>query len=190
MYEWDLDLDGRFESQTTTPSITKTYNSPISGYIQARVTNASGQSSTASAYLDVSNSASPAPAITNPSATIAGSTAEISYTFERGAIGAFASIDGAYLGLATEQNLTLTDLAENSTLTLVPLSASGTLGSPVEIHLSTADGSAINTIDTSTDAPTDTETTAHATDTANADATPPIPNLSSTQILAPNSGKH
>lgn len=55
-YDWDLDCDGRFELQDTGSSILYSYNQPMDGYIQVKITDEDGRSSTMSAQLTVFDS--------------------------------------------------------------------------------------------------------------------------------------
>lgn len=64
-YDWDLDADGVFELQDSTPVVRRSYAAPLEGYIQVRVTDADGRSSTMSARLSVTNTATTPPTITN-----------------------------------------------------------------------------------------------------------------------------
>ncbi len=52
-YEWDLDLDGVFETKTSLPIATQTYSGVASGFVQARIVTKTGLSSTASAKVSV-----------------------------------------------------------------------------------------------------------------------------------------
>ena len=122
-FEWDLDFDGVFESTTSTPSISKTYPSEASGFIQVRATNSLGFSSTASAKINVSNSDPIVPQITNLSV----SENVVNFTTlntQRTLI----SIDGSILGLTNNTSVTINDLTGPTIISLTPISASGEIG--------------------------------------------------------------
>lgn len=54
-YEWDLDFDGVFETETASPIVSKTYPVAAEGYVQLRVTDINGYVSTASAKVSIAN---------------------------------------------------------------------------------------------------------------------------------------
>ena len=134
-YEWDLDFDGIFETETTSPSISKIYPNTTSGFIQLKITALDGTTSTASAKVTVNPTVSVSASINNLSANVSGNTAEVSYIFGKDTIGAVVSLNESTLGLTDQTSFTLTDLAEESTLTLTPISSAGELGNPVSITL-------------------------------------------------------
>ena len=134
-YEWDLDFDGIFETETTTPSVSKIYPNATSGFIQLKVTATDGTTSTASAKVSIKNSESITASIKNLSASISGDSANVSYELGENTIGAVVSLNESTLGLTDKTSFTLTDLAEESILTLTPISSAGELGKPVSITL-------------------------------------------------------
>ncbi|MBQ3309266.1 cutinase family protein [Candidatus Saccharibacteria bacterium] len=134
-FDWDLDFDGHFETTTTTPNISTVYRSPQSGFVQVRATNSAGLSSTASAHISISSSISNFPEITNFSYTYGSGTAKLSYTLKTGTAAVIVSINGAMLGVTTEQNIEISDIDNRSTITLTPISVNGITGTPITIHL-------------------------------------------------------
>ena len=59
-FEWDLDGDGSFETDTgATPKTTRTYAAPVNLRVQLRVTSVTGQTATADSALVVTDTVSP-----------------------------------------------------------------------------------------------------------------------------------
>ena len=52
-FEWDLDMDGKFEQKTTDPVVRKVYSSEKTGFIQVKVVDKKGKSATMSAKVIV-----------------------------------------------------------------------------------------------------------------------------------------
>lgn len=134
-YEWDLDFDGIFETETTTPSVSKIYPNATSGFIQLKITATDGTTSTASAKVSIKNSESITASIKNLSASISGDSANVSYELGENTIGAVVSLNESTLGLTDKTSFALTDLTEESILTLTPISSAGELGKPISITL-------------------------------------------------------
>lgn len=140
-FDWDLDADGVFEIQNSTPVIHHTYNVPASGYLQVKVTDASGYSSTMSAKLQVTATPETPVEITILQAKLAGEQ-EFQVDFETDASRVLVVLNEAILGFidaTAEQSLTLTDINQISELTLVPYSASGVRGESANITLDSAE---------------------------------------------------
>lgn len=139
-FDWDLDTDGIFEIQDSTPIIHHTYAMPTSGYLQVKVTDASGYSSTMSARLNVT--ASPE-TLTKISSLQARRTAEQTFqiTFETDASRTLVVLNDAILGFvdAAQKSFTLTDISQTSELRLIPYSASGIRGEAAEVTLDPAE---------------------------------------------------
>lgn len=53
-YEWDLDFDGAFETETDGPIVEKVYDGARSGFVQVKVTDENGFSGTMSARVEIS----------------------------------------------------------------------------------------------------------------------------------------
>lgn len=136
-YDWDLDADGVFELQDTVSVVRKRYSAPVSGYIQVRVTDEFGHTSTMSAKLDVKSTPEEVAQITELRSTrIAAQDFQIN--FETNAARVLAVLDEAPLGFIDPEShhiFTLTDITQASTLTLIPYSVSGVRGEATWITL-------------------------------------------------------
>ena len=130
-YEWDLDFDGIFETTSEGPIITKEFRTDTSGFIQLRVTNANGISSTASASITVSSEDSPIPTINNLHVIQKGQSVHLSYDFGENTAAILVSLDEAALGLTGQNSLEITDLEQDTILTLTPISFDGSFGNPI-----------------------------------------------------------
>ena len=142
-YEWDLDFDGNFETTTSTPQVNKTYTSPQTGYIQVRIRDVAGNSSTASAKVTVSSSIQTLPVISNLDVSINDTNAAIS--FNSTGTATTVSIGDAFYGITTETNLEISDIKTYTTLTLTPISKTGLLGEPVTTTLTPSTNQLIET---------------------------------------------
>ncbi len=130
-YEWDLDFDGIFETETTSPTVAKVYSSDTAGYIQARVTDKNSLVSSASAKVVVSSSEPIAPTLQNLKVTQKETSVSISYDLGDNTIGAIVSLDDASLGISDQTSLEITDITKDTTLILTPMSADGSPGTPL-----------------------------------------------------------
>lgn len=137
VYDWDLDLDGKFETLNAGPTVTKTYSSEISGFVQVRVTNSDGLSSTASAKVTVSNYVEPDPEILTLSRI---SENVVNFTTTTNTFATLVVADGVPLGITKENNITITDSLSDMTLSLIPLTSSGKKGPAKSINFSTSGG--------------------------------------------------
>ncbi|MBR3414446.1 cutinase family protein [Candidatus Saccharibacteria bacterium] len=128
-FEWDLDMDGAFELITSSPNISSLYTAPTSGFIQSKVVTKSGLSSSASAYLTVTNGEDlgSTPTIENLEINPSETTAKVS--FKTDAEKTVIFLDDYALCLTEGTEFTLTDLTPGShTLTLAPVSKTGLRG--------------------------------------------------------------
>lgn len=130
-YEWDLDFDGVFEATSSIPIITTSYSYEKSDYIQLRVTDVNGRSSTASAKVTISSDEQISPTLQNLKVTQKGTSVFISYDLGYNTVGAMVSLNDAMLGISDQANLEITDITKNTTLTLTPISTDGSLGIPI-----------------------------------------------------------
>ena len=127
-YEWDLDGDGQFETTSASPTISHTYNASLSGYLQVRAVVDSGYYISASAPFRIFD---PAPAtIKSATATPLVSSARIAFTPVPATL---ILVNDAPLALTSATSFTITDLTAPATVKLVPISASGQLGTPVTL---------------------------------------------------------
>lgn len=53
-YEWDLDFDGVFETETNGPIVSKIFETPVTGFVQVKVTDENGLSGNMSAKVEIS----------------------------------------------------------------------------------------------------------------------------------------
>ncbi len=120
-YDWDLDADGIFELQNRSSVVQKVYQTPLSGYIQVRVTDSSGYSSTMSAQLKVTGSTSTPATITNLQVTALSDT-EYRLDFETNAEKVLVAIGDLPVGqLASNQHsITIGDITTRTTVRLIP----------------------------------------------------------------------
>ena len=130
-YEWDLDFDGVFEAETTIPTATMSYSSNASGFVQVKVTDKNNLTSSASAKVDISSTEPILPTLQNLKVTQKGTSISISYDLGENTIGSIISLDDAMLGFSDQNNLEITDIIKNTTLTLTPISADGLPGNPI-----------------------------------------------------------
>ena len=135
-YEWDLDCDGIFEINSKTPTITKTYNAPISGYIQVKITDENNLSSTMSASILI-NGNSPAEDINLKINESTQNENSLFINFSTDAEKVFLVINDAFLGELTENNFTITDLSlsKDNQIMLVPYSTNGERGETQTISI-------------------------------------------------------
>ena len=127
-YEWDLDFDGSFETTSKVPAVSKIYPSDTSGYIQLKVTDSNGMSSTASAKVIIESSKPNPPSLNNLKVVQKGDSVHITFNLAENTVGALVSLDGISLGLVTGSELEITDVTQYSVLTLTPISFDGLFG--------------------------------------------------------------
>lgn len=195
-YEWDLDFDGVFETTTNTPQILAKYTAKTSGFIQLKVTDSSGKSSTASARVSIYDEFS-LPEISEVSyVTLDSSAARLDFT-TKNAIATLVSINGAILGVTTENSLEITDINGPVSVILTPIGTDGFTGAPISTNI-TASASITSVPFGKGKANRDAENS--ATPSSRDDVTPPSENdvaspttaqtAVKTTILAPIAGKH
>lgn len=124
-FDWDLDGDGDFEVSNASAIITKTFTSTFHDYIQVRVRNSAGFSSTMSAQVTVhptSYTYGPLATISNLQIKQSDGGARISFTTDAEKV--LLLVDDAPLGFimpnSRRADFTLTDLATETSVTLVP----------------------------------------------------------------------
>ena len=181
-YEWDLDFDGTLETTTTIPKVIAKYSLPTSGFLQLRVTDINGKSSTASAKVVIYANLDNLPEISEVHYNTLDSTVHLNFS-TKNTIATLVSINGATLGVTTENSLDITDLNETATITLTPIGIDGFTGTPVSVDVAATSSSEEKT----------REEVAHFTtnqkeNDANNNVAPQS-NISTT-ILAPIAGKH
>ena len=137
-FEWDLDLDGVFELSTTTPTISRLYSAPISGFIQAKIITKSGLSSTASATITITandSTLSSAPEITRLQATPENNIISTTYEWSSDTSAVIVVLDNYILGITKETSFKIQGLTSGEhRLSLVPISISGLRGEPKTIE--------------------------------------------------------
>lgn len=184
-YEWDLDFDGIFETTTTIPTVTKSYTSPQTGFIQARITTTSGNTSTASAKVVITDEKIAPASIEDIVTSSDENTATISFRFTGSAIAALITIDDTSLGFTNQNQLIITDLTKPVTLTLTALSSTGKFDSSTSLTLAPLGKS---TSSTNSSADTTSSATPNSSATASSSASSSDSNSSPAIPLAPNSG--
>lgn len=123
-YDWDLNGDGEFEILNAPAQLTQSYDSNFSGYIQVKVTDAQGRSSTMSASLTVTESLAPVPEmpkIFNVNVEkLDTTTFRVSY--QTNAERVLVALDDTPTGYldATRREVTVTEVSDTLTLHLVP----------------------------------------------------------------------
>ncbi|MBQ3352079.1 cutinase family protein [Candidatus Saccharibacteria bacterium] len=133
-YEWDLDFDGTFETITTIPKIVAKYTAPTSGFLQLRITDTNGLSSTASAAVSIYNNLENIPEIANANYSLDGYTAHLSFN-TKNTIATLISINGDTLGITTKTEIDITDLEDNTSISLTPIGTDGFTGNAVLINI-------------------------------------------------------
>lgn len=139
-FDWDLDADGIFEIQDSTSIIKHTYTTPTSGYLQVKVSDVSGYSSTMSAKLNVTATPEESAKISSLQASHAGEEA-FQIAFETNASRVLIVLNDAILGFvdaSVRQTFTLGDITQTSELRLIPYSATGVRGESSSITLDPA----------------------------------------------------
>lgn len=134
-YEWDLDFDGIFEAKTSSSSITKTYSSSTTGFVQLKVTDKNGNSSTASAQVFVNNDVDPIAKLKNVEVEPLIDGSKISYQKSENTLAVAVKINGILVGYTADDHLEINDLATKANLTLIPISDKGIFGEQVDLEL-------------------------------------------------------
>ena len=133
--DWDLDLDGNYDTRSIGTMISAQYSTMISGFVKAKVSYLSGLESTVSAKVTVTDEPDSSPSVTIRDVLPDGDTAEISYALGRNTSGVIIRLNDILIGISSSGTLKLTDLSADSILTLIPFSADGTLGDPVQTEI-------------------------------------------------------
>lgn len=127
-YDWDLDADGVFELQGAPAVVEKRYDAPKTGFIQVRVTDVNGYSSTMSARLVVSNQTSITPTISNLAVEQEYPTAYV-LTFATNADNVLVTVNDVLVGRLTtyagQNTLRIDEVTSQTTVRLVPYGQSG-----------------------------------------------------------------
>lgn len=131
-YEWDLDMDGIYEYNSgATSTATHIYPVATSGFVQVKVIDTDGRSSTMSARVTVTNTTNTdKPALSN--LQIKYSDADATFTFQKSVnteVVAVA-IEGEIIGFINDTIFTLQNLPENQPITIVfiPIGSTGQTG--------------------------------------------------------------
>ncbi len=139
-YDWDLDADGVFEIQDGNSQVRKIYSSPISGYIQVRVTDRQGYSSTMSASLKITTTAPILPEISNVRVTQETATS-YRLDFTTNAEKILVALDDAPIGqirTATQKHLIIEDVTSQIAVRLIPYSSRTGRGEAATVKLGQA----------------------------------------------------
>lgn len=139
LYEWDLDCDSIFETTSESPIISKIYNSPIDGFIQVKITDENGLSSTMSATISIKESITTKNTTIDATKTInENNSATINFSSDAEKV--FLILNDAFMGELNENTFTITDLdlAKENKITIVPYSKDGERGKSKTITLNTA----------------------------------------------------
>lgn len=125
-YDWDLDGDGVFELQDSSATIYQSYSAPQDHFIQVKVTDSRGGSSTMSAHLSAATDKNlPLTTITSFNSTpLSTTSAKIRFTTDADQV--LLAVDDATLGLVPLKGgvgeITLGDLRGSTRITLIPYS--------------------------------------------------------------------
>jgi len=130
-YEWDLDCDGIFETTTSEPSASFTYQVETSGYIQAKATDSDGRTRLASAYIEINSSKPTAPSARDLKVTQKGSSLYLDYTLGENTLGLYVSLNDSPLGITNTGHLEITNITESGTISVKPVSTEGTYGNTI-----------------------------------------------------------
>ncbi len=133
--DWDLDLDGEYDTTTNEPYISAKYSHALDGYLKAKVKYKNGEHSTASSKVTITDSPVPTPSLSVNNILYGEDDISVSYSFENAATGALISIDEIPVGYSTIPSIDFNYDLVNSTILLIPFSSSGLLGTPVKITL-------------------------------------------------------
>ena len=133
--DWDLDLDGNYDSRSVEPMISAQYSTIISGFVKAKVSYQSGLESTVSAKVMISDTSETSPTIIINEVLTEGDSATVKYSLGPNSYGTLVSINDVPAGISCEETLNLSVLSDNSTLTLTPFSNNGTLGNPTQVEI-------------------------------------------------------
>ena len=133
--DWDLDLDGNYDSRSVEPMISAQYSTIISGFVKAKVSYQSGLESTVSAKVMISDMSETSPTIIINEVLTDGDSATVKYSLGPNSYGTLVSINDVPAGISYGETLNLSDLSDNSTLTLTPFSNNGALGNPTQVEI-------------------------------------------------------
>lgn len=134
-YDWDLDGDGIFELQNAAPTIKHAYNRPSTHFIQVKVTDNHGLSSTMSATVEVAASRARTSSIRNL-VTRSASKNSVEVQFSTDASRVMVVMDGVIFGIldtTTRQSFTIEDVFISHALRLIPYDEQDQRGEASEI---------------------------------------------------------
>jgi len=136
-YDWDLDFDGLFETQTTEPFVTKTYSSVTSGTIQVKATDESGLFSTMSATVTVTTPTITTPPTISNLSYVQNEDNSVTVTLETDADRLLVSANNFLLGSTSKAKITITDLDRSvgNALSFTPFNSSGDAGEAATLSL-------------------------------------------------------
>lgn len=132
-YEWDLDSDGIFETSTTTPTTTISYKYPFSGFIQVKVSDQKGQTSTMSAPITVATANPTPPSLSNLQLSSSHPNTQLTFSPSPNTALTAVVVNETFLGFTSESQLTFSTLPPNTNITLTPIAQNGTRGTTISI---------------------------------------------------------
>lgn len=134
-FEWDLDFDGVFKYNSgTNPVITHTFPAETSGFMQVKVVSTTGEFSTMSAHVTVSNSAGDdAPSLSNLTSTISGNDADFSFNKSANTALTLVSVNDRIAGYLTDTTFSAANLSadKETNISFIPVSTTGRTGEPL-----------------------------------------------------------
>lgn len=138
-FDWDLDGDGEFELMRSSSVVRHTYDRASDHFVQVRVTDSSGNSSTMSARVTVSSAPLTLTTITRLSASPEASGA-VTVSFQTDGAKALLATGDLVQGFIEVKNgtgsFTLQDIPKDLTITLTPYSVAGDRGVPSSLAIS------------------------------------------------------
>ena len=129
-YDWDLDFDGVFETLNAGATVTKTYGTPLEGFVQVRVADENGLSSTASAKVTVSNASLETKPEIYSLSRADNENNVVNFTTSDNTYATLVVLGGVPLGITRDHTITINNSEAAADLTLIPLTASGLKGEP------------------------------------------------------------
>lgn len=141
-YEWDLDFDGIFETQTNVPYVTGVYTGITSGFIQVKATDQNGLFGTMSAKVNVEQNSNEPLATSEIISYETNEAGELEIEFETDAFRTVVVVNGVVIGTTNEEKITIgeLDFKENNVITLIPYNKSGQAGEAGEIRIEKSEG--------------------------------------------------
>lgn len=132
-YEWDLDFDGIFETETSAPSVTVSYDAETEGYLQVRVTGENGLTSTASASVTVTNKEESTPELADLEYNLSGNDLTINFSKSTDTAATFITAEGNILGYTEENSVKIKDVDFTEVnFQLTPVSTTGKKGESLQ----------------------------------------------------------